>query len=293
MKRFLTNSITLVACALVAFGCGDGVKRKDGAGEAETKKQVITQKGSDTMILLAQAWAEAFGAKNPNVEIQVTGGGSGTGISALINGTTDIANASRPMSDEERAQIKTKYGQDVVEIPVALDGIAIYVNLENKVESLTLEQLKGIYTGTITDWKDVGGTPGKIILYGRENSSGTYGYFKEHVLEKQDFAQATQTLSGTAAIVNAVSKDNAGIGYGGEAYAKGVRKLKVVGKDGTPVELTEANVHAGTYPISRKLFVYLRQQPSGAVKTYLDWVLSAEGQALVKKLDYFPINAGS
>ncbi len=291
MKRTLINGMVMLLGALVAVGCGDGVKKKDAAGDtpAPQDKKTITQKGSDTMVLLAQAWAEAFAAKNPGVEIQVTGGGSGTGISALINGTTDIANASRPMKDEERKQIKDKYGVDVVEFAVARDGIAIYVSMENKLESITMDQLRDIYTGKITDWKDVGGAPGKIVLYGRENSSGTYDFFKEHVLNKADFAPATQTLSGTAAIVNAVSKDKAGIGYGGEAYTKGVKGLKVVGANGTPVELSEATVRSGEYPISRQLFLYMRQQPSGAIKEYVDWVLGPEGQEVVKKSGYFPI----
>lgn len=290
MKRYLSNGVAIAVAALVAAGCGDGVKKKEDAGGEKTaaEKETITQKGSDTMVLLAQAWAEAFAAKNNGALVQVTGGGSGTGISALINGTTDIANSSRPMKDDERAQIKAKYGVDVIEIPVALDGIAIYVHPDNKVEEISVAQLRDIYTGKITDWKDVGGAPGRIILYGRENSSGTYEFFKDHVLNKADFVSSTQTLSGTAAIVNAVSKDPMGMGYGGEAYAKGIKALKVKG-DGAAIALTMETVSDGSYPLSRKLFLYLRQQPSGAIKTYVDWVLSAEGQEVVKKVGYFPI----
>ncbi|HVZ40425.1 MAG TPA: phosphate ABC transporter substrate-binding protein [Candidatus Kapabacteria bacterium] len=293
MKNILTNGIAVMLSALVAFGCGGGAKKKESAEADGSGKQVVTEKGSDTMVLLAQAWAEAFGSKHADIQVQVTGGGSGTGIAALIGGTTDIANASRPMSPEERAQIKQKFGSDVLEIPVAKDGIGIYVNPDNPVQSLTTEQLRGIYSGTITDWKDVGGKPGAIILYGRENSSGTYVFFKEHVLNKGDFAKNTQALPGTAAIVNSVSKDKAGIGYGGEAYAKGVKVLGIAGADGKAVTLSEETVRSGAYPLSRSLFFYLRQAPSGGVKTYLDWVLSPEGQAVVKKAGYYPIAAGA
>ena len=161
--------------------------------------------------------------KNPGANIQVTGGGSGVGIAALINGTTDIAESSRPMKDAEKTQLQQKRGVAVVELPVALDGLAVYVHEKNPLQELTLEQLKKIYTGAVKNWKDVGGNDERIILYGRENSSGTYAYFKEHVLENADYYPTTQTLPGTAAVINAVSKDIRGIGYGGIAYLKGVR----------------------------------------------------------------------
>jgi phosphate transport system substrate-binding protein len=287
MTRAWINSILALLIALLVVGCGE--KKKSAPGEGGGRKEVITDKGSDTMILLAQKWSEEYRKKKPNVEIQVTGGGSGTGISSLINGTTDIANASRPMKEEEKAQIKQKFGNDVVEIPVALDGVTIYVNQENPVDHLTIEQLRKIYLGETTNWKDVGGADQKIILYGRENSSGTYEFFKEHVLQKKDFPPTTQTLSGTAGVVNSVSKDKGGIGYGGEAYASGVKKVKLINDKGEAVEATEANVRSNAYPLSRKLFFYLRQQPSGAIKEYIDWVLSSEGQGVVKAANYYPI----
>lgn len=292
MQRLWGNSIRVLLAAFFLTGCGE--ERQRGAGAAATgddaKKTVITQKGSDTMILLAQRWSEAFARRNPNVQVQVTGGGSGTGISSLINGTTDIANASRAMKPDEREQIKAKYGTDVVEIPVAKDGITIYVNAANSLEQITITQLRDIYSGKIKNWKELGGSDANIILYGRENSSGTYEYFKENVLDKGDFAPSTQTLSGTAAVVSAVSKDPKGVGYGGEAFGtSGVKRLNLVGDDGKAVEATEANVLAGTYPLSRSLYFYLREQPSGATKEYVDWVLSDEGQAEVKEAGYFPL----
>jgi phosphate transport system substrate-binding protein len=293
MQRLWLNAGMLLVAAVLAVGCG-GEERGAGndSGSADEVKTTITQKGSDTMILIAQKWAEVFGADNTNVTIQVTGGGSGTGISALINGTTDIANASRPMKDAEREEIKSKYGNDVVEIPVAKDAVAVYISEENPVKELTIEQLGKIYTKQITNWKEVGGNDAPIILYGRENSSGTYEFFKEHVLDGADFAAETQTLQGTAAIVNAVSKDANGIGYGGAAYTASGVKQAAVGHEGQPMLIADAaNVASGEYALSRPLFFYLRQQPTGAIKQYIDWVLSRGQEVIIEsKLEYFPLN---
>jgi phosphate transport system substrate-binding protein len=291
MQRLWGNIVLVLMAAFVLASCGDGRQKGRGEGsEGEARKQVITEKGSDTMILLANRWAEAYAKKKPSVEVQVTGGGSGTGISALINGTTDIANASRQMKDEERAQVKQKFGNDPIEIPVARDGITIYVNAANTLEQITIAQLRDLFLGKVTNWKQIGGPDQKVILYGRENSSGTYEFFKEHVLEKADFAPETQTLSGTAAVVQAVAKDKGGVGYGGEAYGTGdIKKLKLVGNDGKGVEVTEENVRSGVYPLSRSLYFYVREQPTGAIKDYIDWVLSNEGQAEVKAAGYFPL----
>jgi phosphate transport system substrate-binding protein len=160
----------------------------------------------------------------------------------------------------------------------------------NPVQELSIEQLKGIYTGAVTNWKDVGGPEAKIILYGRENSSGTYVYFKDNVLKGDDFSPMTQTMPGTAAVVNAVSKDRFGIGYGGAAYAKGIRDVKVKKDAGSPGYLpTEENVKNGKYPISRYLYMYTRNRPTGALKEYIDWILSPEGQQIVTKVGYFPV----
>ncbi len=251
---------------------------------------MITVKGSDTMVIMAQRWAEVYQGKNPGVKISVTGGGSGTGISALINGTTDICNASRPMTSSEKSQLKARFGSPGVEVRTAKDGITIYVNPSNQVKQLSIPQLRDIYTGKITNWNQVGGKNARIILYGRENSSGTYGFFKEHVLNNLDFASNTQTLPGTAAIVNAIIKDPNGIGYGGFGYAKGVHIAAVSQKDGgqayTP---SESTIGSGQYPISRFLYIYLRNRPTGALKSYIDWILSDEGQKIVRQVGYFPI----
>jgi phosphate transport system substrate-binding protein len=260
MKRSLLLAAALLAPALALAGN-------------------TTVKGSDTMVVLAQRWAEAWMKQQPSKKIQVTGGGSGTGIAALINGTTDVANASRGLKDAEKAKLPTAF-----ETIVARDGVAIYVNTANPVESLTVAQLQGIYLGDIRNWKEVGGKDAPIVLYSRENSSGTYVFVKEHVLKNEDFAAEAQTLPGTAAVVNAVSKEKNGIGYGGGAYAKGVKELKIEG-----IAPTKEAVLSGKYPLARPLFVYTKGPPAGEVKEFIDFCLSAAGQKIVSEVGYFPV----
>ncbi len=250
----------------------------------------VTIKGSDTMVILGQRWAEEFMKKHPDVTLQVTGGGSGTGISALINGTTDVCQSSRAMSAPEKEKLRDRYATTGVEIPVARDGLSVYVNAANPMTEISMDQLKLIFTGKVTNWKEVGGADSKIVIYSRENSSGTYVFFKEHVLKNADYSPRAQTMPGTAAVVNAVSKEKFGIGYGGAAYAKGIKILKVKKDDASPGVLPElANVQSGTYALSRPLFFYLRNQPAGETKSFVDWVLSAEGQGVVTKVGYFPV----
>ncbi len=261
-----------------------------GGAIAANGETSITVKGSDTMVILAQRWAEAFMAANEGVSVQVTGGGSGTGISALINGTTDICNASRPMKPSEREKLKARYNSLGVEVKAARDGLAVYLPETSPVSELTIAQVKDIYTGRIKNWKEVGGPDAGIILYGRENNSGTYVYFRDNVLGGQDFAPAMQSMPGTAAVVNAVSKDPNSIGFGGAAYAKGIKFAKIKKDAGTPgVEPTPENIKAGTYPVTRFLYFYLRSRPTGDVKKFVDFALSDAGQAIVTKVGYFPI----
>ena len=250
----------------------------------------ITMKGSDTMVILGQRWAEDYMKSNAGVTIQVTGGGSGTGISALINGTTDICQSSRSMSPAEKEKVRDRYATTGSEIPVARDGLSVYVNESNPIAEIDMDQLRLIFTGKVTNWKELGGADAKIIVYSRENSSGTYVFFKEHVLKGADYTVRAQTMPGTAAVVNAVAKEKFGIGYGGAAYAKGIKVLKVKKDAGSAGVLPElANVKSGSYPLSRPLFFYTRNKPSGDIKAFVDWVLSAEGQAVVSKVGYFPI----
>lgn len=253
-----------------------------------THAGTVTVKGSDTMVILVQRWAEEFMKKNADTKIQVTGGGSGTGLSALINGTTDIASSSRAIKEAEQEKLRSRFNTTGNEVAVAKDGVAFYVNEKSPIQSLTADQLKKIYLGDITNWKEVGGPDAKIIVFSRENSSGTYVFVKDHLLDGEDFAASAQTLPGTAAVVNAVGKEKFGIGYGGAAYGKGIRELKV--KVGTEdIAPTLENVKSGKYPLSRNLFFYLRNKPSGDAKAFIDFCLSKQGQELVTKVGYFPI----
>jgi phosphate transport system substrate-binding protein len=248
----------------------------------------ITVKGSDTMVILAQKWAEVYMKSHPQTVIQVTGGGSGTGISALINGSTDICNSSRPMKQSEMDKLKDRYASLGVEIPCAKDGITIFLHATNPVKELTIKQLSNIFSGKTRNWKEVGGPDQDIKLYGRENSSGTYVFFKDQVV-KADYAASCQTLPGTAAVVNAVSKDKWGIGYGGAAYAAGVKHCAVKKDDKSIAYMATAEtVKKGQYPITRYLYLYLRNRPTGDLKAYIDWILSPEGQKLVTDIGYFP-----
>ena len=249
----------------------------------------ITVKGSDTLVRLGQRWAEEYMKLNPETTIQVSGGGSGTGIAALLNGTTDICEASRPMKEKEY-KLAAKAGIEPYRVAVALDGIAVFLHADNPIESFSLVQLKDIYTGVITNWKDFGGPDKQIILYGRENNSGTYAFFKEHVLKKEDYADQTQTLPGTASVVNAVTKDVNGIGYGGIAWAKGVKFAKVQKDAESPaVEPTEASVSDGSYPISRELYWFFNGAPTGELKKLVNWALSPAGQKIAASVDYVPL----
>lgn len=227
---------------------------------------------------------------HPNVRIQVTGGGSGTGIAALINGSTEICQASRPMKDEEKASVKEKRNADAVEIPVAMDALAVYANKKNNVDKLTMEQIRRIFQGEITNWKDVGGANGNILLYGRENNSGTYVFFKEHVLANGDFSDRYQPLGGTAGVINAVVKDINGIGYGGIGYATDVKAVSVSkNASSEAVAPTMENALSNKYPLSRALFWYMAGSPTGALKDLVDWVTGPEGQSVVKDVGFYPL----
>ncbi|AIN73269.1 phosphate ABC transporter substrate-binding protein [Flavobacterium psychrophilum] len=274
-----TSNIKLAAILLVVMTIGFSF----------TTVNKITIKGSDTMVILAQKWAEVYMSKSPSTAIQVTGGGSGVGLSALINGSTDIATSSRPLKQSELEKIKGRYGTLGVEIACAKDGITIYLNKANGVSELTLKELSDIYSGKITNWNQVGGANANIKLYGRENSSGTYVYFKDNVIKK-DYALTCQSLPGTAAIVNAVKKDKNGIGYGGAAFDSGVKDCKVKKEANSPALLaTEETIRNKTYPITRYLYLYLATRPTGETKKFVDWVLSTEGQKITSQVGYFPV----
>ena len=275
MKKFKILIITIIL-SIITFSFTAAPER-------------ITVKGSDTMVILSQKWSEIYMKTNNTANIQVTGGGSGVGISALINGATDIANASRKMKNTEKEKLKARYNSLGVEVACAKDGITIYLNSKNKVKELTIKQISEIFKGNIKNWKEVGGNDQTIMLYGRENSSGTYVFFQENVVQG-DYATNCQTLPGTAAVVNAVKKDENAIGYGGAAYAEGIELCKVKRDANGPAYLpTAETIKSGDYPITRYLYMYLRNRPTGETKKYIDWILSPEGQKLVIDMGYFPV----
>lgn len=258
---------------------------------APAEAATLSLKGSDTMLNLGQRWAEAYMTANKGATVQVTGGGTGTGIAALINGTADIAQASRPLNAKER-KLLASHRQTIKEIPVALDGLAVFVHPANPIPALTLAQLRAIYTGELRDWQALGGKRGPIILYGRETSSGTYGFFKEHILGKAEFVPRTQALPGTAAIVHAIRRDRGGIGYGGHGYARGVKLVPIKRDDQSPAIMPDdAAVTSGRYPISRSLYWYALGEPHGLTRLFIDFALSPKGQAIVHEVGYTPLKA--
>ena len=257
----------------------------------EGSASTITVKGSDTMVILAQKWAEVYMGQKADTKIQVTGGGSGTGIAALQNQTTDLCNASRSMKAAEIAECIKAFNKRPTEYKVALDGLSVYVGADNAVKELTVAQVADIFTGKIRNWKDVGGADAPITVYSRENSSGTYEFFKDHVLKGADFAACAQTMPGTAAVLQAVAKDKLGIGYGGAAYGAGAKHLAIKNDAAAPaIEPTEENIVSGKYPIWRHLFIYINPAlDKGEIAAYLNWIRSEEGQKVVKDVGYFPL----
>jgi phosphate transport system substrate-binding protein len=277
MKRYVVGILVTLALLTGVHVVGNAAK-------------AITIKGSDTMVILGQRWAEVYMSKTPGAVIQVTGGGSGTGIAALINGTTDVCQASRPMKTAERTKLKERYFTIGTEIAVAKDGLTVYLHESNPLKQLTLEQLKGIYVGDITNWKDVGGEDKDITVYGREKNSGTYVFFKDNVLMGDDFSPMVATLPGTASVVNAVSKDPTGVGYGGAAYGKGIKFCPIAATAADSAYTPDAeHVGNGKYPLARDLYWYLRNKPEGDIKKLVEWVLSPDGQAVVTSAGYFPV----
>jgi phosphate transport system substrate-binding protein len=254
----------------------------------------LTIKGSDTMVNLVGNWAEAFIDKNPTEDISVTGGGTGAGMAALINGTANIAAASRVIKSEELSSAKAK-GFTPKEITVARDGITIIANLNNPVKTLTMDQLAKIYTGVYTNWKQVGGANGKIILFSRESSSGTYSFFQEHVLKKQDFTVNAKLLPATSAIIQEVSSTKNAIGYVGLGYAdkakNKVKELAIKKTLSAPAVLpSEKTIRNNAYPISRPLYLYVKTLSNKSVNKFVKFTLSPEGQTIVKESGFVKVN---
>lgn len=285
----MIRTTTLVAAALCVTLAG--CSRNGGS----RSRAVIQNKGSDTLVNVAQAWAEAYQSVNPEVAVAVSGGGSGTGIAALINGTVDIANSSRAISEEE-TQLARARGDDPVEFIVGYDALAVFVHSANPISEITMDQIAGIYGegGTIERWTDLGITvPGcrdqEIVRVSRQNNSGTYEYFREAVLGDGDFKLGSRDMHGSKDVVDLVQNTACAIGYSGLAYATDHIKMPCVDDGAGCVVPSAAAALDRTYPIARPLFMYTPNEPEGAVKTYLDWILSDEGQCIIQESGYPPV----
>jgi phosphate transport system substrate-binding protein len=280
----------IIALSLLAAGLG--------AALAVPARTLIQNKGSDTLVNVAQAWAEAYPAINPEVAVAVSGGGSGTGIAAMINGTVDIANSSRKMEEREMKAAEAN-GQHPVEHLVGFDALAVFINDKNPITALSIEQLRDIYGrgAKYTKWSDLGvKVPGcdsdEIIVASRQNNSGTYAYFKEAVLgEKGKYRTGTLDMHGSKEVVDLVEKTACAIGYSGLAYATDhVKMVCVAAQTGAPcVAPSVATASDHSYPIARPLYMYTNGEPRGEVKNYLDWILSDAGQCILMNKGYAPV----
>jgi phosphate transport system substrate-binding protein len=302
-----TNILGRLGVALVFAASLGPACKKSAESTTETpgapaggKKVTIQNTGSDTMVNLAQAWAEEYAKVDPNTSVEVSGGGSGVGIAALINGTTDIANASRKLEAEETEKAKAKHGgKEPKELLVAYDGLAIYVHKDNPLNEISIEQLSEIYKegGKLNKWSELGvKIPGAatedIVRVSRQNNSGTYHYFRETVVgKKNDYKPGSMDMNGSKDVVELVSKTPGAIGYSGLGYATpAVKILKVAKKAGEPGVLPSIpTVLDKSYPISRPMFMYIPVEPTAEVKRYLDWIVSDAGQAIVKASGYVPL----
>lgn len=289
MKRAFTFFLLL---SFIITSCGSTSSR----AVSESSAQYIENKGSDTIVNLALAWAETYQGDHPTVRISVTGGGSGTGIAALINNTVDIANASRRIKDEEIDEAR-KNGIEPVEFIIARDAIAVIVNAKNPVNELTLKQISDIYSGRITNWRDVGGEDRPIVKLSRETNSGTHVYFLETVLRlgsKEDktlFSMDTLLLPSSEGIISEVRDNPNAIGYDGLGYVPHDLKMIGIAKEqgGAYVLPSIETVNDKSYAVARDLYMYTNGEPTGVVKEYLDWILSDEAQLIVAELGFVPV----
>ncbi|MBI2214886.1 MAG: phosphate ABC transporter substrate-binding protein [Acidobacteria bacterium] len=290
----LTATLTL-AVALIT-GCGGGEQATSTTAAAEVTP--IQVKGSDTMVNVAQAWAEEYKKVEPSADVEVSGGGSGVGIAALEKGTIDIANASREMKPEEIELTKKNTGKEPKEFTVGFDGLAVFVNKDNPLSEISIGDLATIYSesGTVTKWSQLGvQIPGvkddTIVRVSRQSSSGTYEFFREHVLDKHDFKLGSRDMNGSKEVVELVGTTKTAIGYSGMGYATGeVKMLRIASKKGEPaVEPTVENTLSKAYPLARSLHLYTLGEPEGAVKAYIDWILSSAGQKVLQDNGYVPV----
>jgi len=293
-KLFSLNIIVALSALLLQTGCG----KKSESGDT-TEKVSIQNQGSDTMVNLAQAWAEAYAEVDPAVSVEVSGGGSGTGIAALINGTVELANSSRKLEESEKAKAQQNTGKEPKEYMVGYDALAVFVHKDNPMEEITIQQLAAIYSadGSVTKWSELGvknaGCPNdEIIRVSRQNNSGTYHYFREAVLGKgHDFRLGSVDMNGSKDVVELVSKTPCAIGYSGMGYATtDVKMLRVAKKQGDPAYAPSIETTLNqTYPIARPLYMYTLGEPSEHLKKYLDWIHADAGQQIVKESGYVPL----
>jgi phosphate transport system substrate-binding protein len=298
--------VAVGSAALLLAGCKPSSSPNSdggpGVGAGAAAGATIQVKGSDTMVNLAIAWAEEYKKKQPQVSVEVAGGGSGQGLAALVRGTIDIAVSSRNIKAEEAAMAKKNTGKEPKEAVVGYDALAVYVHRDHPLEEINFEQLKEIFAegGSFTKWNDLNATvpgcgSGEIIRVSRQSSSGTYEFFREHVLAQKDFKLGSRDMNGSKEVVELIANTPCAIGYSGMGYARPeVKMLKVSSGAGKPAAApTVPNTLSRTYPISRSLLTYTLGEPEGEVKRFLDWCLSAEGQKVVETSGYVPLAAGT
>ena len=297
LPKIVWRITVLLAVLIAVAGCGSQSPARSSTSPAEAAGpvQTIENKGSDTMVNLALAWAEAYMQQQPVIRISVTGGGSGTGIAAMINGTVNLANASRAMKEDEFKQARAN-GIDPLEHIVAQDAIAVVVNPSNPISKLTIPQLSDIFSGEITNWTEVGGEDRPIVLLSRESNSGTYVYFLENVIQYDEsiadrlFSPDTLLLPSSEGISSEVRQNPNVIGYDGLGYVTPDQKtVAIATAAGEPYVIpSEETVNNGSYPIARPLYMYTSGEPLGEIREYLDWIWGPEGQTLVQSLGFVP-----
>jgi phosphate transport system substrate-binding protein len=292
--------VAIAAVLVVLAGCKP--KSSGTAGTSGHSRTTIQNKGSDTMVNVAQVWAEDYKQLHPNVDVEVSGGGSGVGIAALIKGTIDMANASRDMKPEEKAQAKRNTGKEPREFVVGYDALAVYVHKDNPLTEVTHEQLADIFAegGKVTKWSEMGvkmpAGQDEIVRVSRQSSSGTYEFFREHVLNKRDFKLGSRDMNGSKEVVELVASTTSAISYSGLGYNEPgkVKMLKVSPKTGQPaIEPSVATALSKQYPIARPLLVYTLGEPTGEIKNYIDWILTDAGQQIVERSGYVPVRTGT
>ncbi|CCJ35489.1 ABC-type phosphate transport system, periplasmic component [Methanoculleus bourgensis MS2] len=275
-RLLLTTSLLVLVAAILSAGCTVGER-------TPAKTETLLISGSTTVLPVAQLTAEAFMAKNPDVDLQISGGGSSVGIQAAGSGTADIGMASRDLKESEKEAYP-----DLVKHVVALDGIVIIVNPENSLGSLTLDEVRGIYNGTYRNWNDLGGPDQEIVVTGRDSASGTREFFHETVMQKEDFVETQLEKNSNGAVKQTVAQTPGAIGYVGLGYIDASVKALPIDAGSGPVEPTIENIEDGTYPIARELFMFTRGEPTGLAAEYLSFISSPEGQQIIRDEGFVP-----